>query len=527
MRIFIRPIYEVMKPSRLPDHPVFLRLSPEEGSRLIALGELWEAPQGSLVYHPGDSGEDLLLVLEGRLEWEHSSGTTYQCLPGDLWGEDRLATPRPLEFAVRAVSKTRWLKWSRQTLIGIISTDSSMRKGLSPLRDKTGRLISGLPEAWPQNHGDSPAARRLRPSLRPAIAALAPAGGAAFVLHLAAAAQDALPAVMPFAALAAYLGWFIVFVIKRWMTDYGYDADSLTSRVFDWTNFSIESRHVPMDRVQGVAVEQTGLFRRILGIGTIIVKTSALDGELVFRNVDRFKAIRSDIQSLTESVSLRALGRDRESIRRSLEKTDVSSNAPKLIESAEDLMKTSSRNMNRGDLRFRKSPMVLVGRLLLPISAAAAVAAGAGITASLAAIPTYWIRLAAVLPLLWALYRLEDWRNDSFGIIDGYAVDLYRKPLGLKESRRQVALSSIQNIRTEQNGFLPFLFRYGNVILVTTGGAADTVFENVARPWRIQGALFRRREEDRRRREEMERDSRKDDLIRFAEALDQIHRTEF
>jgi CRP-like cAMP-binding protein len=86
MGIFIRPIYEVMKPSRLPDHPVFLRLSPEEGARLIELGELWEAAQGSLVYHPGDSGEDLLLVLEGRLEWEHSSGTTYRCLPGDFMG---------------------------------------------------------------------------------------------------------------------------------------------------------------------------------------------------------------------------------------------------------------------------------------------------------------------------------------------------------------------------------------------------------------------------------------------------------
>jgi hypothetical protein len=281
-----------------------------------------------------------------------------------------------------------------------------------------------------------------------------------------------------------------------------------------------------MDRVQGVAVEQTGLLRRILGIGTIIVKTSALDGELVYRDVDRFDAIRREIQGLMESVSLRALGRDRESIRRSLEKTGVSSRVPKLIESAQNVMRESSRDQKRGDIRFRKSPMVLVGRLLLPISIAAAVTAGAGIAAPLVPIPAYWIRLAAVLPFLWALYRLEDWRNDSFGIADGYAVDLYRKPLGQKESRRQVALSSIQNIRTEQNGFLPFLSRYGNVILVTAGGAADTVFENVARPWRIQGALFRHREDDRRRREEMERESRKDDLIRFAEALDQIHRTE-
>lgn len=516
-----------MKPSRLPDHPVFLRLSPEDESRLIGLGELWEASQGSLVYHPGDSGEDLLLVLEGRLEWEPGLGTTHRCLPGDLWGEDRLARPRPLEFAVKAASKTRWLKWSRQTLIRIMSADHSMRKSLSPLRDKTGRVISGLPEALPLNHGNSAATKGLRPSFRPAIAALAPAGAAAIVLHMAAAAQDALPAILPFAALAAYLGWFFVFVIKRWMTEYGYDADSLTSRVFDWTNFSIESRHVPMDRVQGVAVEQNGILRRILGIGTIIVKTSALDGDLVLRDVDRFKMIRLEIQNLMESVSLRALGRDRESFRRSLEKTGVSSHAPTLIESAENSMMEPLRDSKREDLRFRKSPMVLVGRLLLPVSAAAAVAGGAGIVASLVGFPGNWIRLAAVPPILWALYRLEDWRNDSFGIIDGYAVDLYRKPLGLKESRRQVALSSIQNIRTEQNGFLPFLFRYGNVILVTAGGAADTVFENVARPWRIQRTLFRCREEDRRRREELERDSRHDDLMRFAEALDQIHRTEF
>ena len=104
----------------------------------------------------------------------------------------------------------------------------------------------------------------------------------------------------------------------------------------------------------------------------------------------------------------------------------------------------------------------------------------------------------------------------------GYAVDLYRKPLGLKESRSQVDLASVQNIRTEQKGPFPVLFRFGDVVLVTAGGASDTVFRNVSRPWMVQQTLFQAREEGLRRLEESRMEERREDFLRFAEALDQI-----
>jgi hypothetical protein len=127
----------------------------------------------------------------------------------------------------------------------------------------------------------------------------------------------------------------------------------------------------------------------------------------------------------------------------------------------------------------------------------------------------------SVVPLLWLLWRFEDWRNDRFMVSGGYLLDLDRKPLGKSETRNQVELTAIQNIRTEQRGIFSFLFRYGNVIIVTAGGASDAVFESVARPWKVQEILFRLREDALAQQEEISRSRRREEILTFAEAARQ------
>jgi uncharacterized membrane protein YdbT with pleckstrin-like domain len=172
-------------------------------------------------------------------------------------------------------------------------------------------------------------------------------------------------------------------------------------------------------------------------------------------------------------------------------------------------------------MTFRKSGAVLLARVFLP-----AVLSGSFVVASFV-IPVLGeafrtaLLVGAAAPFLWLLWRFEDWRNDRFTVSGGYILDLDRKPLGKSETRNQVELTAIQNIRTEQRGIFSFLFRYGDVLIVTAGGAADAVFESVARPWKVQEQLFRHREEALVRKDERSRARRREEILAFAEAARQ------
>jgi len=509
-----------MKPENLPEHPAFFRLSESEKQILLRASELWEAAAGVRVFHPGDSGEELLLLLHGRLETRISENNTECWLPGDLWGEDRLGDPVPLEFSLTAVEDSRWLSWPREILISLLISSAGLRKSLSPLRDGNGRLLSGFSRRLPVSAGRVKSYRRIRPSLRPAAAGFFPAVLLTALLYMLSLRMEILPPMLYLGIPAVYSGWLLVFLFRRLTREYRVDSDSITSKTFDWGAFTIESRHVPLDKVQGAEIEKNGLFRLILGIGTLIVKTSAMDGELIIKDIHKPEVLRDEIMSFQKKGQMRMKGREREALRKTLGESGLGSAVPVKIQGSEKAEEKGK--FSEGVIRFRKSPVVLLGRLLLPVLIALIPVLGGILFSGILPVSRNIVFTLASVPLLWALYRFEDWRNDSFQVSGGYVIDLYRKPLGLKESRRQVELVSVQNIRTEQKGLMPFLFRYGDVILVTAGGAADTVFLSVSRPWKVQETLFHYREKELRNRDLARREQQKDDFIRFTEALDQI-----
>ena len=520
------PIVGVMEPTRLPDHPAFLRLAPADRTRLFDAAEIWEGRKGCTLYYPGDSGEDLLLLLDGRLEYADRRSGERRWMAGELWGADRMAGAEPLNRALVAAEDSRWLSWSRTRLQTLFASHPALARDLSPLPDQDGTLLSGFPVSPGERSvgGRLPgtSSRKFRGSFRPIIGPFVASGFGALVIRMLLLALDleTLPATLPLAAPALFLGWFVIFLISRLLREYRLNSDALITRSFNWSRFIIESRHVPIDRIQGVEVERNGLVRRVLNYGSLIVKTSALDGELVLRDIGNPEKLAAEIRDMGAAGNRRLENRSRETMRRTLENAGLADNPPRLIRTAR--LPDASLSQRAGIRKFRKSPAVLFGRLILPLLCTSVPVFAAGMLAEMTGKPAGLFRLAAVLPLFWFWYVFEDWRNDSFHVAGGYAVDLYRKPLGLKQSRSQVDLASVQNIRTEQKGFFSFLFRYGDVILVTAGGASDTVFQNVSRPWTVQETLFRSREEALKQKADREIAERKDELLRFAEAMEQL-----
>lgn len=507
----------------LPDHPAFYRLNDIQRLKLLQAAEIWDAPAGAKLYHRGDSGEDLLFLLSGRVEGgAHSQSdgsrqpTATILLPGDIWGEDRLAHPSPLAESLYAVENSRWLRWSRETLLNLMTATPSMRRALEPVRDRDNQHLSGLASALPILESPGGRRRSFHPSRRPILPGLVLCLVGAALLYFLAGKTDSFSPLLPMAAVAIYAGWLVYFFISRLLTVYSIDADSVTLRSFDWNSFSVESQRVSMEGVLGVETEQRGILNRIIDIGTVTVRASTAN--LVFKDINQPRKVAQKILHYKSVVSARSQGWDKERMRRKLEKKGFSESVPILVH-APPAEKGKKFGAN-GDIRFRKSLAVLAGKLALPIVLVALLF----VTMHFHLLPLKppIVLTAALMILSWCLYRWGAWRNDQFILSGGNVIDLYKKPLGLMETRRQIELASVRNIRTEQKGLLAFLFRFGNVVLTTNGEGADSVLAHVSRPWKVQEALYRRREEHIRHVESARREQNNEEITRFAEALDQI-----
>ncbi len=105
---------------------------------------------------------------------------------------------------------------------------------------------------------------------------------------------------------------------------------------------------------------------------------------------------------------------------------------------------------------------------------------------------TFFLAIPALmLPfVIWFIYQTIDWSNDRFEVTQDQIIDIDRTPFGT-EQRSAAQLENILATNYERQGFLGYIFNYGNVH-ITVGGAHLT-FENVLDPATVQSDIDRRR----------------------------------
>jgi hypothetical protein len=149
-------------------------------------------------------------------------------------------------------------------------------------------------------------------------------------------------------------------------------------------------------------------------------------------------------------------------------------------------------------ITYRKSFVILLKYIAAPLLGFVALFVGTyvmvqlGVSNSINALVT---GIGFLVILGWFIWQLENWRNDIFQLTDRFVIDIDRLPFGFSESKKQAALSNIQNVAAERPGFFPTLFNYGRVVIDTAGAKGDIVFEDVPNPGLIQGDIFRRLDE--------------------------------
>lgn len=106
--------------------------------------------------------------------------------------------------------------------------------------------------------------------------------------------------------------------------------------------------------------------------------------------------------------------------------------------------------------------------------------------------PMILLAASAYLFFIWLLFffSLIDYFLDVWIITDQRIIDV-RQHGFFSRSISEMRLSRIQDVSSEQHGFMPTLLHYGNVIVQTASDSNKLFFEEVAHPEHIRDVLMR------------------------------------
>ncbi|MEM7119032.1 MAG: PH domain-containing protein [Chloroflexota bacterium] len=315
------------------------------------------------------------------------------------------------------------------------------------------------------------------------------------------------------AVLVAIFGLVMGFRYLDWLNDYFVITNKhLAHREFDLVRFHINIKKLPVHQIQSVGIAKPNFWANLLNIGTARITTASRFGTILFDNIDNPLQVKDVYERLNKRGRNLDEAREQMSMRETIEGHFSVEPAYRPVEGQNDDLpepemivpgfwrrfwqRYQSRVEDQGVVTYRKHVFVLLKESVWPIGLGILVSVIIYLLANFSAINTTQLLIVWSVFLgadfLWFLWRVEDWRNDTFQVTDKFVIDIDRKPFGFGESRKQAGIDNVQNVNADRPGLLPTIFNYGDVIVETAGANADIVFEDVANPSEVQSDIFRR-----------------------------------
>jgi hypothetical protein len=110
-----------------------------------------------------------------------------------------------------------------------------------------------------------------------------------------------------------------------------------------------------------------------------------------------------------------------------------------------------------------------------------------------------WL-LLILLPVCaaWAIWTVEDWRNDLYKLDHERVYHIESLPFGLREQSKETLINRITDVMYVIPGPLANLLDYGSVVIKTPGEATEFVFAGIPHPRAVQQEIMQRVDDSRR-----------------------------
>jgi membrane protein YdbS with pleckstrin-like domain len=300
--------------------------------------------------------------------------------------------------------------------------------------------------------------------------------------------------------------WFYL----DWQNDYYVVTNKRVVHVEKVILFYEERNEALLGRIQNVTLVSPHPLARLLGFANLVIETAGTRGKMVLSGLPQADRVQEEI--------LAQLARSREGeppLEEALVKPQdmvvaKRGTLPLLL----DYLFPRLRLEEGSQVTWRKHWYVLLRRmagplilLILFLEVGVAVAWGLPLVSFLPRTSALVLCVtAASLSALFLLYRYEDWRNDIYVLTDDRIIEMEKKPLFLREERREASLAMIQDVRYLIPGPVYNLLNVGMVIIETAATEGEFTFDWVHDPRRVQGEIFARldayREREKRREQE-------------------------
>jgi len=543
----------------LAELPIFADLSEAGLDAVARVANEYAFEQGAVIAYQRDVADRLTIVKEGRLfaksldargvaRAEH----TRPYRQGEYFEDRWLFTPGVHQATVKGSEAGRLLIIDGPAFVQLLKDYPAIIDELAPRDD--GGVRYGLSDAAWAEASKLKVRRRVRTS---SIGALLPderleyfarrsrwllAGRVLMpVIMVIAAAiiliitptntglQRAIKVGVPVVLALSGLVWFALRFID-WQADYFLITNRhLTHHEFELRHFRIKLKKIPIGQVQTVEILRPSFLANLFDVGTARVTTAAVAGNVLFDNIDDPTLVKNVLERLTGQYRTVESAQTQAVMRQSLEKhfgvasplTSTEEAGPPVPRPrrTEGFWATVRRRygwrvLEGNTITYRKSLFILLKRIAVPLLIYLALGVFAGLGLYLDMTP--WVvalifLIGGFLNSLGFVWQFEDWRNDIFQLTDRFVIDFDRKPFGFGESRKQAAISNIQNVNAARPGFLPTLFNYGFVTIDTAGAPSDIVFDYVPNPELVQSDIFQRLDEFRQQQRIREGSSRREE----------------
>lgn len=318
-------------------------------------------------------------------------------------------------------------------------------------------------------------------------------------------------------------GAVLLFLFFYWSWQHNYYAltDRRILHVEETPFIYQEHSEAELERVQDLRVTRPDWLSRLLGYGDLQIETAGTGGIIEFHGLPDAEGFARDVLQAKEGAVER---RPSEEVGILAEPAPAARRpeSPHRDASVWEYFVPRVRVEEGSKIVWRKHWYILLGRIVGPL-AGLLIALEVGVGAALN-LPLPWVGLLPRSTTIWAaialasalalliLYHYADWRNDIYVLTEDRIIDIDKKPLMLREERREASLAMVQNVKYIIPGILSNLLNVGNVMIETAATEGEFTFDGVHDPRRVQGEIFARLEAYRQRERERERQARLEEL---------------
>ncbi len=507
--------------TRLRTCLLFEDLSENELEYLASLAKVQRYPEGTVVIRQGDPGDAFYVVLSGHLEVFRTDKkglerTINYHLAGHYFGEGALFTGKPRVATVRTMDDVELAVFDKAAFEQLCSRHPDIRDYLIRTRvDFPGRQSDEVADVHTRRHPYAVIERFFLPVLILALVV-----GISFALSLFPGSP--LRAILPWTWVVFSVLWLLwaVLLYIDWINDTFIVSTKRVIHIERVLFLREERREAPIDQVLSVTMRTPTLMARLLGFGTLVIRTASLGNPIVFDHLAEAGRIQQVILELRDRARAYRVAAEKGQRRRILQKHLglQKGQAELLIPQPPPPLPKPQRTLYRlldyfiprmklvksDEVTWRKHWLVLLKKvampllsLCLPIGLILASFFPLPLIGQVSAWPIFpYLMILSVLLLLpllgWLWWRYEDWRNDIYTVTATSIIDRESAPFGFREHKRVGSLEDIESVYSHVPNFLAKVLNLGDVVIDTAGSPAAYTFESVHDPLAVQQEIFSR-----------------------------------